>query len=158
MNKRNILCKPENLFPTRGRMPIFCPGYAQIGTPFGRKENTMERRFWTQQSSVNNTIQAAGKNICKRVWKMHPPRNADQKSGFPDTKPPLCEPQAHSRFPGSSHRAAYLGWSGIFAKSLAKDGLFLWGSHFWPLQPAWFLGIIGVELQSTPRQGTEMNK
>ena len=63
-------------------MPIFCPGYAQIGTPFGRKENTMERRFWTQQSSVNNTIQAAGKNICKRVWKIHPPRNANQKSGF----------------------------------------------------------------------------
>ena len=112
---------------------------------------TMERWFWTQQSSINHTTQAAGKNICKRVWKTHPPRNANQKSGFPGTKLPLCEPQVHSRFPGSSHRAARLGWSSIFAKSWAKEGLFLWSSHFEPLQPAWFLGIIGVELQSTPR-------
>ena len=39
MNKRNILCKPENLFPMRGRMPIFCLGYAQIRTPFGEKSH-----------------------------------------------------------------------------------------------------------------------
>ena len=50
-------------------MPIFCLDYAQIGTPFGRKENTMERRFWTQQSSVNNTIQAAGKTPAKEFGK-----------------------------------------------------------------------------------------
>ena len=130
--------------------PFFAWDMRKLERPL-EKRATMERWFWTRQSSVNHTTQAAGKNICKRVWKIHPPRNANQKSGFPGTKPPLCEPQAHSRFPGSSHRAVCLGWSGIFAKSRAKDGLFLWGSHFWPLQPAWFLGIIGVELQSTPR-------
>lgn len=105
-------------------MPIFCLDYAQIGTPFGEKSHN--GTLVSNTAILHKSYDTSGwENICKRVWKMHPPRNADQKSGFPGTKPPLCEPQVHSRFPGSSHRAARLGWSGIFAKSWAKEGLFL---------------------------------
>ena len=82
-------------------MPIFCLDYAQIGTPFGGKSHngTLVLNTAILHKSYDTR---AGKNICKRVWKMHPPRNADQKSGFPGTKPPLCGPQVHKPFSGES--------------------------------------------------------
>ena len=84
----------------------------------------MERWFRAQQSSVNYTTQAAGKNVCKRVWKIHPPRNADQKSGFPGTKRLCANPKYTAVF--REVRTAQCAWDGavFLLKAGQKRGYF----------------------------------
>ena len=104
-------------------MPIFCLDYAQIGTPFGEKSHN--GTLVSNTAILHKSYDTSGwENICKRVWKMHPPRNADQKSGFPGTKPPLCELQVQAVF--REVRTAQRAWDGaVFSlKAGQKRGYF----------------------------------
>ena len=105
-------------------MPIFCLGYAQIRTPLGERA-TMERWFRTQQSSINHTTQGLGKTSAKEFGKCIRLEMLTRKAVSRAQNRLCADPKYTSRFPGSPHRAARLGWSGIFAKSQAKQGLFL---------------------------------
>lgn len=68
--------------------------------------------------------------------------------------PAWCEPEAGMVFPGRSHRTVLPAFAAVCCKSGALFCNFITDSHFYPLQPAWFLGIMRVQPQPTPRKGT----